>query len=142
MPYTRYKHRTHRLQIIIVALAEGEMAQQMYVRDCIQHCCVLMQELPRPSTAFVDAFKDYLYNLPEKKRNKNSILSHINVNSPPTPESIQKSIEDAETKNSNKSSSKIMKKVLSPVIRVLKDYYGVIDTLGSPLTLQTLSDNY
>lgn len=89
----------------------------------------------RPSTAFLDAFSDYFYNLPEKKRNKRSILSRIDVNNPPTPESIQGSMEAVETKNANKPSMKMMKKVLSPVIRVLKDYYGVIDTLGSLLTL-------
>ena len=97
-----------------------------------------MQELSRPSTAFVNAFHGYFYNLPEKKKNKRSILSRIDINNPPTPESIQDSMEKIETKNANKPSMKIIKKVLSPVMRVLKDYYGVIDTLGSILTRQTL----
>lgn len=91
-----------------------------------------MHDMQRPSTAFVDAFNDYFYSLPEKKKNKRSILSRIDVNNPPTLESIQGSMEAIETKNANKPSMKIMKKVMSPVIRVLKDYYGVIDTLGSP----------
>lgn len=94
-----------------------------------------MHESPRPSTAFLDAFNDYFYNLPEKKRNKRSILSRIDINNPPTPESIQGSMEAIEMKNANKPSMKMMKKVLSPVIRVLKDYYGVVDTLGSLLIL-------
>lgn len=90
----------------------------------------------------MDAFHDYFRNLPEQKKNKRSILSRVDIRDPPTPESVQESVRQIELKHAQKPSIKIMKKVLGPVVTVLKDYYGVIDTLGLPLMLQLLSYSY
>ena len=80
----------------------------------------------------MNALNDYLRNLPEKKKNKRSILSHIDVNDPPSPASIQRAMQEIEDKHAQKPSMRIMRRVMNPVIEVLKGYYGVIDTLGLP----------
>jgi len=80
------------------------------------------------SRGFTDAFHQYIRNLPEKK-NKKSVLSRLDLNNPPTPESIQESMSQMEVRNSHKPSVRIMKRVLGPVIMAMKDYYSVLDTL-------------
>ena len=79
-------------------------------------------------SAFTEAFYDYLQNLPPKK-NKNSVLARIDFNDCPTAESVQEAISQIESKHAQKSSVKVLKKVIGPVVAVFKDYYGVIDTL-------------
>lgn len=83
----------------------------------------------RTPSAFEDAFYQYIRNLPEKK-SKRSMLARIDLNSPPTPDDIQESLRQIETKYAQKPSVKIMKRVLGPIVSVLKDYYGVFDTLS------------
>lgn len=87
------------------------------------------QRNSRASSGFEDAFYEYIRNLPEKK-SKRSMLARIDLSSPPTPEDIQESLRQMETKHVQKPSVKIMKRVLGPVVAVLKDYYGVVDTLS------------
>ena len=79
-------------------------------------------------SAFAEAFYEYLQNLPEKK-NKRSVLARIDFSDLPTAETIQEAITKIERKHAQKKSVKVMKRVLGPVVAVLKDYYGVIDTL-------------
>ncbi|KAF6217408.1 hypothetical protein HO133_006924 [Letharia lupina] len=86
------------------------------------------KELRTPS-GFEHAFYEYIRNLPEKK-SKRSILARLDLNNPPTPEDIQESLRQIETRHAQKPSIKIMKRVLGPVVAVLKDYYGVVDTLS------------
>ena len=76
----------------------------------------------------MDAFQKYIRDLPEKK-NQKSVLSRLDLNDPPTPESIQASMGRMEAKHAQKPSVRIMKRVLAPVITAMKDYYGVLDTL-------------
>ena len=66
--------------------------------------------------------------MPEKK-NQNSILSRIDINDPPTPEQVQEVICQIESKHDQKKSVKIMKRVMGPFVDVMKEYYGVFDTL-------------
>jgi len=80
----------------------------------------------------VEAFHEYLQHLSEKKA-KRSILSRIHIDDPPTPEDIQESMRQIQLQHAQKPSVKIMKKVLGPMVTVLKDYYGIIDTLGMSL---------
>lgn len=58
------------------------------------------------------------------------MLARIDLNNPPTPEDIQESLHQIETKHAQKTSVRMMKRVLGPVVSVLKDYYGVLDTLS------------
>ena len=77
---------------------------------------------------FIRAFYDYVQSLPEKK-NQKSVLSRIDINDPPTPEKIQEAMREVETKHGQKSSVKLMRKVMGPLVAGLRDYYGVLDTL-------------
>lgn len=77
---------------------------------------------------FMRAFYDYLQRIPAKKAQK-SMLDRIDPNDRPTPEKIQESIRQIESKHGQKTSVKMMKRILGPVVSVLKDYYGVLDTL-------------
>ncbi len=77
---------------------------------------------------FIRAFYDYLQHIPAKKAQK-SMLDRIDPNDCPTPEKIQESIQLTEIKHGQKTSVKMMKRILGPVVAVLKDYYGVLDTL-------------
>ena len=83
----------------------------------------------REQTPFVRAFYDYLHNLP-KKKNKGSILSRIDINDPPNAEKIQEAMLQIEAKHSQKTSLRMMKRVMGPFITVMKDYYGILDTLS------------
>lgn len=98
----------------------------IFHQDTIAHA---NQRNSRASSGFEDAFYEYIRNLPEKK-SKRSMLARIDLNIPPTPEDIQESLRQIETKHAQRSSVKIIKRVLGPVVAVLKDYYGVFDTLS------------
>lgn len=84
---------------------------------------------PRAPCGFEHAFYDYIRNLPEKK-SKRSMLARIHLSNPPTPEDIQESLRQIEAKHAQKPSVRIMKRVLGPFVAVMKDYYGVFDTLS------------
>ena len=84
---------------------------------------------PRTPSGFEDAFYDYICNLPAKT-SKRSMLARIDLNNAPTPDDIMESLHQIENRHAQKPSIKIMKKVLGPVVSVLKDYYGVFDTLS------------
>ena len=58
------------------------------------------------------------------------MLARIDLNNPPTPEDIQVSLHQIEAKHARRPSVKIMKRVLGPFVAVMKDYYGVFDTLS------------
>ena len=83
----------------------------------------------RVASGFENAFYEYIRNLPEKK-SKRSMLARIDLNNPPTPEDIQESLRQIESRHAQKPSVKIIKRVLGPIVSVLKDYYGVVDTLA------------
>ena len=83
----------------------------------------------REQTPFVRAFYDYLHSLP-KKKSKASILSRIDINDPPNAEKIQEAMLQVEAKHSQKASLRMMKRVMGPFVAVMKDYYGILDTLS------------
>jgi hypothetical protein len=49
-----------------------------------------------------------------------------------SPEDILEGITSVEAKKAQKFGNRTTKKILGPVINVLKDYYGVIDTCCKP----------
>ena len=58
------------------------------------------------------------------------MLARIDLNAPPTPEDIEESLRQIESKHAKKPSVRIIKRVLGPIVSVLKDYSGVFDTLS------------
>ena len=58
------------------------------------------------------------------------MLARIDLIAPPTPEDIEESLRQIEFKHAQKPSVRIIKRVLGPIVSVLKDYYGVFDTLS------------
>ena len=58
------------------------------------------------------------------------MLARIDLSNPPTPEDIQESLRQMEIRHAQKPSVRIARRVLSPAVSVLKDYYGVFDTLS------------
>ena len=86
---------------------------------------IMARNLP---SGFTEAFQNYIRDLPEKK-NKKLVLSRLDLNDPQTPESIQTSMSQIEARHAQKPSVRIMRRVLTPVITAMKDYYGVLDTL-------------
>ena len=89
----------------------------------------VIHSISRVPSGFEDAFYRYIQNLPEKK-SKRSMLARIDLNNPPTPEDIQEQLRQIEHRHAQKPSIKIIKRVLGPIVSVLKDYYGVFDTLS------------
>ena len=58
------------------------------------------------------------------------MLARIDLNNPPTPEGIQESLREMESRHAQRPSVKIIRRILGPIVSVLKDYYGVFDTLS------------
>lgn len=109
----------------------GAMKEQRY-RSSIHEetiTCANQQCYSRTPSTFENAFYEYIRNLPEKKSQR-SMLARIDLLNPPTPEDIQESLRQIEMRHAQKPSVKILKRVLSPVVAVFKDYYGVFDTLS------------
>ena len=83
----------------------------------------------RVPSRFENAFYEYIRDLPEKK-SKRSMLARVDLNNPPKPEEIHESLRQIESRHAQKPSVKTIKRVLGPIVSVLKDYYGVFDTLS------------
>lgn len=94
---------------------------------------------PKPSTAFQQAFIEWRDStLMKKKSHKSRFLLACNnaileSNSFVTPETLLEGITKIETKNAQKFGARTTKKILEPVVEVLRDYYGVIDTFCKAL---------
>ena len=58
------------------------------------------------------------------------MLARIDLNNPPTPEGIQESLREMESRHAQRPSVKIIRRILGPIVSVLKDYYGVFETLS------------
>lgn len=58
---------------------------------------------------------------------------------PITAEDVHQSLEFLEKNNSNRSSTRNVRQFLEPVIRVLSDYSGIIDTFGMSFAPQMLT---
>ncbi|KAJ7349860.1 hypothetical protein DFH08DRAFT_742347 [Mycena albidolilacea] len=89
-----------------------------------------MDTSSRPHSTFQRALGRYIASLPEKKTKRKFIVACCAATVPITPESINEAIKQAEQKRSDRPGMKMARKILSPVIEVLKDYYAIIDTLA------------
>lgn len=58
------------------------------------------------------------------------MLARIDLSNPPTPDDVRESLRQIETRHAQRPSVKLIKRVLGPIVAVLKDYYGVFDTLS------------
>ncbi|KAJ7492122.1 hypothetical protein FB451DRAFT_1217062 [Mycena latifolia] len=83
-----------------------------------------------PST-FQRALNTYIESLPKKKKKRKFIVACCATGTPITPESINDSIKQAEQKNAEQPGKRMAKKILSPVVDVLRDYDGIISNLAS-----------
>jgi len=86
----------------------------------------------RQATPFQCALEEYIKGLPEKKRKRKLIIDcqRRSTNGPITPDAIHDSIKKAEEKSSKRTSKRIIRNALGPVVHALKDYDGIIGTLG------------
>ncbi|KAJ7642837.1 hypothetical protein B0H17DRAFT_1216337 [Mycena rosella] len=84
-----------------------------------------------PHSTFQRALDAYIASLPEKKKKRKFIVACCATGAPITPESINDSIKRAEQKNGEQPGKRMMKKVLSPVVDVLRDYNDIISNLAS-----------
>ena len=86
--------------------------------------------LPKEATTpFQAAVHRYIEGLSPKKR-KHSFIVALNPSSKCSFEVINEAMLQVEKKTNDKTLSK-MRRVLRPVIHVLKDYYGVVDVLSN-----------
>jgi hypothetical protein len=89
---------------------------------------------PRTNTVFQQAFIEWRDSILLKKKSHKSrfLLSCNNAilesKDSASPESIMEGIAIIESKSSQKLGARTTKKILGPVVSILKDYYGVIDT--------------
>ncbi|KAF7302531.1 hypothetical protein HMN09_00887500 [Mycena chlorophos] len=80
-------------------------------------------------TPFRQALDQYIASLPEKKK-KREFIVHCCAEAA-TPEDINEAIKRVEEKSTEKSGRKMVKRILSPVVSVLRDYDGLINSLAS-----------
>jgi hypothetical protein len=81
------------------------------------------------TTHFQKAVKEYVESLSLKKKKHSFIVSTLSSNA--TAETVNESLLQHERKNQDRWSSRAVKKILKPVVTVLKDYYGIVDTLSN-----------
>ena len=79
---------------------------------------------------FREAIDEFLDPLPKNRRPK-FIQKCLNTGEFVTPEDVLQSVEQVERESSNKTSTRIIRKVLEPVITVMVDYSGIVDILCS-----------
>lgn len=86
---------------------------------------------PRARSAFEEALEEYIESLPEKNSARKMFLASIERTGgePMTPESISAVVEDAEKKVSQKITTRAFRRLVRPIITVLKEYYCIVDTL-------------
>jgi hypothetical protein len=54
----------------------------------------------------------------------------MGTNNPNTPEALFDCVKELEKQHSKKTSVKMMRKVLKPVVTELQSFYNIIDTMG------------
>jgi len=93
-----------------------------------------------PST-FQNSLDEYISSLPDNKRKKNFIAACYNPCNPVTPEIVLDSIKkNIEVDQSQKLT--VLSKVIRKVVSALKDYDGVVQSLGQPSFLVLLTSSF
>ena len=82
------------------------------------------------NSPFREAIDEFLGSFP-KNRQPKFIRKCLNTGQSVTPEDVLQSVEQVERESSNKTSTRIIRKVLEPVITVMADYSGIVDILCS-----------
>lgn len=85
----------------------------------------------RAKYVFEEALEEYIESFPEKNSARKMFLTSIERTGgePMTSESISAIVRDAEKKVSQKITTRAFRRLVRPVITVLKEYYGIVDTL-------------
>ncbi|CZR51156.1 uncharacterized protein PAC_01031 [Phialocephala subalpina] len=92
-------------------------------------------ETNAPNTAFQKAFIEWRDSLFKKKKSHkyNFLLSCnyaiLTEHNAATAESVEEAVRMIEVKNSQKTSTRMIKKIIGPVVKILKDYEGIIEIL-------------
>ena len=81
------------------------------------------------NSSFQAAIQEYLQTLP-KKSNKRSILATCIESGNPSPQDVEEAISRIERSASEKPATRRIRKCLNPVINVLNDYSGILDSLA------------
>lgn len=88
------------------------------------------------------ALNEYIQGLPEKARKRKFILEcQRSEKGVITANDIHQSIRKMEESKSQRSSKSVLRSVLSVVVRVMKDYEGVIQSLGVSLVIRSRIDS-
>jgi hypothetical protein len=72
----------------------------------------------------------YIHALPEKAKKRAFIAACLGTNNPNTPEALFECVKEIEIKHSQKTSAKLIRKILKPVVSELQPFYNIIDTMG------------
>lgn len=96
---------------------------------------VLADKISRDCTpSFLIALDRYIASVPEKSRKK-SFVDVCHKAGQISPEALNASLRDIKQQSAQQSASKTVSEVLEPMVRGLKDYNGIVNTLGNqPLT--------
>ncbi|KAJ7492169.1 hypothetical protein FB451DRAFT_519336 [Mycena latifolia] len=86
-------------------------------------------------STFQRAFDIYIQGLPKKQRKRTFIDTAYHADA--TPESIHESVKQAEQKYSDQIGTRMVKRIVGPVVDVLKDYVEIISTLVSANPMPT-----
>jgi hypothetical protein len=82
------------------------------------------------NSPFREAIDEFLGSFP-KNRQPKFIRKCLDTGESVTPGDVLQSVEQVERESSNKTSTRIIRKVLEPVITVMVDYSGIVDVLCS-----------
>lgn len=88
-----------------------------------------LHEKEEPSP-FRRALDDYVQSRRKKSKTPAFLRELQRPGSLRTKEDVQRAMVDLEKSSTDKTSAKVVRSTMKPVIRLLSDYSGVIDTLG------------
>ena len=83
------------------------------------------------TSPFQKAVREYVESLSPKKKKHSFIVSILSSDDDVTAETVHESLLQVERKSQDRWSSRVLKKILNPVVTVLIDYYGIVDTLSN-----------
>ena len=88
-----------------------------------------LHEMEEPSP-FRRALDEYVQSRRKKSKTPAFLEELQRPGSLKTKEDVQRAMVDLEKSSTDRTSAKVVRTTMKPVIRVLSDYSGVIDTLG------------
>ena len=94
-----------------------------------------LHEKEEPSP-FRRALDEYVQSRRKKSRTPAFLKELQTPGSLKTKEDVQRAMIDLENSSTDRTSAKVVRTTMKPVIRLLSDYSGVIDTLGKAARLR------